>query len=410
MKISRRTFGIGLTGLFGLSTSSFGVASGQVKPIRIGVLNSMTGALASYGQEGQPAFEHLIGVINASGGIKSKGGARIELVPADDASQPAKAAEEARRLIVQEGVHLLVGSIQSVQMIALAPVLAELKVPALSVWGGGSESDYIYSLGYPYDRGTARNIHDLVMFLGKDRGFPMKTAVMAYSDYEGGQRANEFLVKRLKDSGIAIAAEVPLDVKASDHTADMRRIAEIRPDAVVGLVTPRNAIMLQRARFEAKYRHGVFCSGLGYADLSMWRDLGADIGKAVLTDNVFGMTAFSPGAKIEAMKKVAADLRAAGLTRVGQGAIQFAQAARIVQRVLEASRDLGTPALLASLQSLDIPRGDPDLYLAKPKGLRFAPDRLLEDGSAMFVRWTAEQTQQVVFPKEFAEVLPNAPT
>lgn len=409
MKISRRAFGIGLTGL-GLSVSDWNVAGASTKPIRIGVLNSMTGSLASYGQEGQPAFEYLIGRINAGGGIKSKGGAKIELVPADDASQPAKAAEEARRLIVQEGVQLLVGSIQSVQMIALAPVLAELKVPALSVWGGGSESDYIYSLGYPFDRGTAQNIHDLIMFLGKERGFPMKTAVMAYSDYEGGQRVNEFLVKRLKDSGIEIAAEVPLDPKASDHTAQMRKIAAIRPDTVAGLVTPRNGVMLQRARFEAEYKGSVFCSGLGYSDLSMWRELGPDIGKAVLANHVFGMTAFSPGAKITAMKNVAAELSAAGLSRVGQGAIQFAQAARIVQRILEHARDLDTPALLSSFKSLDIPRGDPDLYLAKPKGLRFASDRLLEDGSAMFVRWTAEQTQQVVFPKEFAEILPTPPT
>ncbi|WP_163365650.1 hypothetical protein, partial [Enterobacter asburiae] len=36
----------------------------------------------------------------------------------------------------------------------------------------------------------------------------------------------------------------------------------------------------------------------GYSDFSLWKELGQDIGASVLTRNTFGMTGFSPGAKL----------------------------------------------------------------------------------------------------------------
>jgi len=405
--INRRTFASIVPVALGLGLVPARAWAAAEKPIRVGVLNSMTGSLAAYGREGQPAFEHLINSINSAGGIKSKGGAPIELVFADDESQPSKAASEARRLIQQEKVSVLVGSLQSVQMIALSPVLKELKTPALSVWGGGAESDRIFSLGYPYDRGTAQNIHDLLVFLRDEAKYPLKTAVMAYSDYEGGQQVNKYLPHRLSQSGFQIVGELPLDPKASDHAAAMERIRSLKPDVVAGLITPRNGILLQRARHEAGYNDSVFCSGLGYSDQSMWSELGSDVAKSVLTSNVFGMTAFSPGAKIPTMQAVAEELRIRGkIERVGQGAIQFAQAARVLQRVLEMSPSLEPIQLVDAFRKVDIPFGAPDLYLAKPKGLQFADDGLLSDGSAMFVQWTADRSQQVVFPKTAAEIVP----
>src|SRR6516225_9283228 len=104
-------------------------AGAEAAPIRIGVINSMSGGLSAYAQEGQPALEYMIKKINDAGGIKSKGGAKIELIQADDTSQPARTATEARRLITEEKVHLLTGTILSAQMLALTPVLDELKVP-----------------------------------------------------------------------------------------------------------------------------------------------------------------------------------------------------------------------------------------------------------------------------------------
>jgi branched-chain amino acid transport system substrate-binding protein len=414
MTITRRTFGIGASGLLLESAAApfMRKSAAAASAIRIGVVNSMSGGLAAYAQEGQPAFEYIIKKINAEGGIKNRGGARIELVLADDTSQPARTATEARRLIAEEKVQLLIGSIASSQMLALTPVLDELKVPALSIWAGGARSNYMFTLGYPYDRGYAQSMHDFLIWLRDARKFAVKTAVMGYSNFEAGQQVNKFLTEKLRASGVEIIGEAALDVRAQDQTSAMVRIRSLKPDVVVGLVTPRDGILLHQARFNLNYHGSIFCGGTGgYSDLSLWKDLGPEIGKAVLTKNLYGMTGFSPGAKIDSMQKIIAELRdVAKLDKVGQGAIQYAQAARVLQQVLENAESLDGDALLDAFRKVDIPFGDPNLYLAKPKGLQFADDRLLKDGSAMFIQWTTEQEQEVIFPKEFAQAAPRPMT
>lgn len=411
MTITRREFAVGASGvLLGSVAAPFVRRAGAAdSTIRIGVVNSMSGGLAAYAQEGQPAFEYIIKKINAEGGIKSKGGAKIELIQADDTSQPARTATEARRLITEEKVQLLTGTILSAQMLALTPVLDELKMPTLSVWAGGARSNYMFTLGYPYDRGYAQTMHDFVVFLRDAEKFNIKTAVMGYSNYEAGQQVNKFLHEKLKASGIEIIGEAPLDIKAQDQTSAMVRIRSLKPDVVVGLVTPRDGILLHQARYNLNYHGSIFCGGTGgYSDLSLWKDLGPEIGKAVLTKNLFGMTGFSAGAKIDSMQKIIAELRdVAKLDRIGQGAIQYAQAGRVLQQVLETSASLERDALLDAFKKVNIPFGDPNLYVAKPKGLQFAEDRLLVDGSAMFIQWLPDQQQQVVFPKEFAQSAPR---
>jgi ABC-type branched-subunit amino acid transport system substrate-binding protein len=411
MTVTRRTFGLGASAtlLAPIAAPFIRRAEAAGPTIRIGVVNSLSGGLAAYAQEGQPALEYIIKKINDDGGIKSKGGAKIELVQADDTSQPARTATEARRLITEEKVQLLTGTILSAQMLALTPVLDELKVPTLSMWAGGSQSSYMFSLGYPYDRGYAQTMHDFVVWLRDDNKFSIKTAVMGYSNYEAGQQVNRFLTEKLKASGVEVIGEAALDIRAQDQTSAMVRIRSLKPDVVVGLVTPRDGILLHQARFNLNYHGSIFCGGTGgYSDLSLWKDLGPEIGKAVLTKNLFGMTGFSPGAKIDSMQKVIAELRdVAKLDKIGQGAIQYAQAGRVLQQVLEHAASLESEALLEAFRKVNIPYGDPNLYVAKPKGLQFAEDRLLRDGSAMFIQWMPEQDQEVVFPKEFAQTPPR---
>jgi len=411
MVLSRRKFAASMASfaLGSFAAPSVRRAAAQSRAIRIGVVNSMSGSYSAYAQEGHPAFVFIVDKINATGGIKSLGGAKLELVLADDTSQPARTAVEARRLITEEKVALLTGSILSAQMLALTPVLDEFKVPTLSVWAGGSKSPYLFSLGYPYDRGYAQSMHDFAVWLRDKQGFALKTVMPGYSNYEAGQQTNKFLSEKLKRSGFEIVGEAPLDTKAQDQTAAMIRIRAQKPDLVIGLVTPRDGLLLHQARYNLGYHGSIFAGGTGgYSDLSLWHDLGLEIGRAVLTKNLFGMTGFSPGAKIDSMQRIIVELRdQAKLTQIGQAAVHSAQSARVIQRVLETAGSTEPDALLQAFARIDFPFGDPDLYLAKPHGLHFAEDRLLTDGSAMFIQWTPEQTQEVVYPDAFAQTAPR---
>lgn len=404
---SRRTVLLGAAAA--LSLPAIRPSHAQGNTVRIGLIQSMSGGLSAYAQEGQPALDYIVRKINASGGIKSMGGAKIELILADDTSQPARTAAEARRLATEENVSMILGTILSAQMLAIAPVVDELKVPTLSIWAGGSRSEYLYSLGFPYDRGYAQSMNDMVVWLRDVQGMKLKTVVPAYSNYEAGQQTNKFLLEKLKASGFDIIGDAPLDTKAQDQTAAMIRLRGLKPDLVMGLVTPRDGLLMHQARYNLNYHDSLFVGGTGgYSDLSLWKDMGETVGKAVLTRNLFGMTGFAPGAKMGSMQAIVKELReVAKLDRIGQGAIQAAQAARVLQRALENAGSPDRARVLEGLKKVTIPPGDADLYIAKPKGLAFGEDRMLTDGSAMFIQWQADQSQEVVFPSEFAQVKPR---
>ncbi len=409
--INRRAFTAGVSAAaIGAVASPYVRRAGAAEaPIRVGVINSMSGSYAAYAQEGDPAFRYIIEKINQGGGIKSLGGAKIELVFADDTSQPARCATEVRRLVTEEKVDLLTGTMLSSQMLAISPVLDELQTPCLSVWAGGSKSSWLYTLGYDYDRGYAKTMADFATWLRDKKGFAIKTWSPCYSNYEAGQQVNKHLLKRMGDAGFKTLEEAPLDTKAQDQTAAMIRIRSAKPDLALGLVTPRDGLLLHQARYNLNYHGSIFAGGTGgYSDLTLWRDLSPDIAKAVLTRNLFAMTGFSPSAKMDSMQTIVAELRdQAKLQRIGQAAIQSAQAARVLQRAIEAAGSRDKKALLDGFGKVNIKFGDPDLYVAKPNGVKFADDRLLEDGSAFFVQWMEDQSQQVLFPEQFANAQPR---
>ncbi|MGD8846608.1 MAG: ABC transporter substrate-binding protein, partial [Desulfobacteraceae bacterium] len=79
------------------------------KVVKIGNIIPLSGPSATVGQQGKQAREMAVEEINAAGGIKSLGGAKLELIFADSESKPEKGVSEAERLINTAKVHVLTG-------------------------------------------------------------------------------------------------------------------------------------------------------------------------------------------------------------------------------------------------------------------------------------------------------------
>ncbi len=378
--------------------------------VRIGVIQPMSGNWSGYAQEGQPAFEYIIKKINDEGGIKSLGGAKIQLFFADDGSQPARTAAEARRLITEEKVQLLTGTLLSAEALAVSPVIDEFKTPTLSIWSAEVKAQYMYSIGYPLDRSYAQTMAGFLEYLAKEKGFPIRNVAMVYSNYEAGQKTNKLLLEKVKAMGFNVVGEVPLDTKAQDQTAAVLRIRSLKPDATVGLVTPRDGTLLHQARYSLNYFDCVFIGGTGgFSDPILWKDLGREIGGVALTRDLFGMTGFSANANIPAVQNIVKELREHGglKMQVGQAAIQGAQGARVIQQVLELAGSTDPQRIMEAFKKVNIPFGSPDLYFLKPKGLTFADDHGIADGTAAVIQWLPDQSQQIVYPPQFATAEPR---
>lgn len=383
----------------------------QQKNIRVGVLQALSGPQATYGRETQPVVEQLVKKINAAGGIKSMGGAKLELVVADTASQSAQAAREAIRLTTQENVDVLIGSLLTNDMLAASRAIDESKTPTISFFAGGTQTPYAFSVGFPYDDGYAASMADFVGYLKTKTNIPVQRVVLAFANYEGGQQINKYLKQRIEALGLSVVGEVPLDMKAQDYTPALIKIRAEKPDIVVGLMLQNHINGLQQARYQLKYYDSVFLSTLAHSDLRLKRELGEAVAKEVLPKGVFGMALYSPSAKHEAVRKLAEEMlgEAKMGDAFGQLSIPAAQGVRVLQAALEAAGSTDKEKLREAIAKVHLKPGDPGLYFPLPEGLRFGEERTVKNLRSMITQWSEGDNPEplVVFPEGVAAAKPR---
>lgn len=371
--------------------------------VTVGLVESLSGDNSAYGEESHKGFEYIIDKINEEGGIESLGGAKIKTETSDTASDPTTAATETRRLIGLKGASLIVGTLLTKEMSAVAPVADETEVPVLSLFAGSTDSENLYTMGLPYGRGYAQTMVDYVDYLNKHEGANIKTAAMVGSDYEAGQQVDIELKKRLPKIGVKPVARVPLPTGGTDFKPQVTKLNGIKPDISLGLVTTQDGITLHQAR-AATGSQLLFAGGTaGFSDYSVWEALGEKTAQKVLTQNMFAMTSFSPDADQAHLGQFLKEAKAADLgVPIGQNFVIGAQAAWVVKDLLEKSGSEDPETILNSFGKVDIPAGSDHLYLPKADGIRFGKDRFLTDVTAIFTEWQDDGTQNVVWPEEFA--------
>ncbi|MET0222693.1 MAG: ABC transporter substrate-binding protein [Tardiphaga sp.] len=109
--------------------------SAQTETVRIGLLAPLTGTGGPYGQEEEQAARAAVKIVNDAGGVL---GRKLELVVADDESQPTAGVAAARKLIDVDKVVSIGGVWSSAVALAIKPIALEKNV-ALTVVGSADE-------------------------------------------------------------------------------------------------------------------------------------------------------------------------------------------------------------------------------------------------------------------------------
>ena len=102
----------------------------QAPVIKIGVVHPVTGPLAEPGQACRLGATMAAEAVNAAGGIKAMGGAKLELIFGDTQTKPDVGRTEAER-VINQGAQLLMGSFDSGSTAAMVPVVQQRRVPFL---------------------------------------------------------------------------------------------------------------------------------------------------------------------------------------------------------------------------------------------------------------------------------------
>ena len=144
-RITRRT-ALSLT----LAAASGGFAysvNAQTRTIKIGTVVPLSGPFAAIGQNIKAGAEMAIEDVNAGGGIKSLGGARLELVAADAEDSVEKAKNAAQRLLAQEPT--LVGGLGDA-LSGMTLVVTEMTERAELPWITQTFADVLTERGFKF--------------------------------------------------------------------------------------------------------------------------------------------------------------------------------------------------------------------------------------------------------------------
>ncbi len=105
-----------------------GLLLAQARAVKIGLVHPVSGGLAYSGGQGRLGCQLAIDEINAAGGIKSMGGARLEAVLGDSQSRPEVGVSEVERLH-QEAVSAYVGCFSSAIALPATQAAAKYNTP-----------------------------------------------------------------------------------------------------------------------------------------------------------------------------------------------------------------------------------------------------------------------------------------
>jgi branched-chain amino acid transport system substrate-binding protein len=333
---------------------------------KIGLLEPLTGPLASEGKRHLEGYEIVRDMINERGGVMGK---KLVFAVAD-APDPTAAATEANRLITREGVKIITGTFSSRLCGAASEAAARHNViywetscvdPRFNKRGLKTVfRTEIDATGFGW-----YNLEFIAKYLAPRfnlRPNQLKIAFLS-EDSSYGQGVTESARQRAKQEfGMQeLAAEYYSFTAINDFTPIIVKFKQLNPDVVHHIGYTNDAPLFWRQAREQNFRFKalVHAGATGYGSPDFGRALGAD------ANGVFALLEPGPGFRIEALRpegqKVEREFREAVQQRTGSyplGGHQLAGGGLwILKLVLDRAQSDELDAFRSAVMSLDLPVG-----------------------------------------------------
>jgi branched-chain amino acid transport system substrate-binding protein len=358
---------------------------------------ALTGANSGWGQPNWNGFQLACEMINAKGGIKNLGGAKLKPVVGDTETKPQVAGSQAERLI-QRGVVAVAGTNDSAATMVVTQVCERHQVPFISssevvpeITGRGLK--YTFRTP-PLMETLARDMLSYMKELASASGSPIGSVAILCASTLAGKLAYDGAQKLAGTMGINVVDASIFDSGTQNFTPYVAKYRAANVDAVIGHQQPNDAIAIVRTMKQLDY-NPKFTGGLlgGHSSREFMETLGAD------AEGIFGTTSF--GASIERpglqeatkaywdrYQKQLDSTGAAGFTEVA-----------LIADALERAGDPDPKRVRDAISSSDVKFGD-GLYL-QLNGAKFdAAGNNTSAGAAVFT--ISKSKALVVAPQEYA--------
>ena len=204
--------------------------------LKIALVVPLSGRWARQGQLKKMGAEMAIAEVNAQGGIKSLGGAKIVLREADAGDSVEKAVSAAQRALTREKISAGIGSWLSSFTLGVTEVAERLEVP----WFTLSYADSITERGFKYtfqsspvSSAQAEQALEQLVEIAKRNNQPIKKAAIIGDN----TAATVFFFKPLREKllkakGIEVVVDEIWTPPLADATAIVQKIRATQPDII----------------------------------------------------------------------------------------------------------------------------------------------------------------------------------
>jgi branched-chain amino acid transport system substrate-binding protein len=280
---------LGLLCASSISVCLAGHASAQAT-VKIGAILPLSGNAASAGVHGKAAMEVAADIINnahpelgnlplaKNAGLAGLGGAKIEMVFADNQGSPATGQNQALRLITEEKVVALTGAYQSGVTLTASAIAEKYGIPFLS---GESVAASLTERGFkwffrttPIASDFSKDYYDFLKDM-KAAGVKTDLVALVHDNTEYGTSVSSVIASVFKANGAAAPIDIPYAPNATDVQSQVLQLKEKKPDVVIAITYTSDAILFSKTMQALDYKPPMLIGDdAGYSDPSFIKSVG----------------------------------------------------------------------------------------------------------------------------------------
>jgi branched-chain amino acid transport system substrate-binding protein len=244
------------------------VLRAQGAAVKLGVLHPVSGALSYSGQQGRIGAVLAIEELNAAGGIKALGGAKIDAMLGDAQSTPDGANAEVEKMNAAE-VAAIVGGYASSICLAASQTAARYDLPYIvdvgvtdAIVTRGLKNTFRFGPGFGV---IAKTALDNLVTLNDQAGKPAKTAMIVHEDSAFGSGLAKLLNAQLPERGFEVLETIAHPTPTRDFNNVALKIKAQNPDLVIPANYYNEYVLLARTMQQQRLQPKGIYSVLGGA-------------------------------------------------------------------------------------------------------------------------------------------------
>lgn len=217
-----------------MGTAVWSLPGLAAEAVRIGALFPLSGPAAELGRTGLEGAQLAVEQVNAAGGVL---GRPLQLIARDTKGVPEDAVREARRLVLQDRVEFLLGTVNSAAALAVSEFAGQQRVISMVTVASADAitvenfNPYVFRSGMmnsQQDRAGARFASTL----------PYRRWGVVAPDYEYGHNGWSIFInelRRLRPEVVVVSESWP-KLYEGDYTSHINTLLVTRPEAVYNLL------------------------------------------------------------------------------------------------------------------------------------------------------------------------------